>query len=327
MQNIKIKPLDKNQLKISLDRLTRFKNTETKYLRVFKDVITHNLISPKFSKHDLENMPYEQIKLFAQEVLNFSIKNLFNVTGCNFEINKKIYEYEKSVFKISKETENLLNNKINYHACIEMVDENCPQNLIWLKSLDSGEDTSKLRKKNSMLFPLEKVVLAEGATEETLLPMFSKICNYDFSKNGVTIISAGGKNQVVKLYYELSETMQLPIFILLDKDGEENAQEINPKLRAQDKIHIIKCGEFEDMLPIELVQRTLEEELHNISILEGNKIDNSISRVEFLEEFFKNRGMHEFKKVEFAQMIKKNIKNINDTSPEIIDIIQEIQSL
>ena len=37
---IKIKPLTKEQILISLDRLTRFKNPEIKYLRVFKDIIT-----------------------------------------------------------------------------------------------------------------------------------------------------------------------------------------------------------------------------------------------------------------------------------------------
>ena len=50
MNDLKIKPLTIEQLTISIDRLTRFKNTETKYLRVFKELILSNLINPKFKK-------------------------------------------------------------------------------------------------------------------------------------------------------------------------------------------------------------------------------------------------------------------------------------
>ncbi len=35
--------------------------------------------------------------------------------------------------------------------------------------------------------------------------------------------------------------------------------------------------------------------------------------------------MHEFKKVEFAQMVKRNIVSETDISPEIRDIIEEIR--
>lgn len=328
MQNLKIKPLDKEQLIIALDRLTRFKDTETKYLRVFKEVIIHNLISPKYSKHELDRTPYENIKDLAQNIINFSIKNICGgQTDTDTTINDKIFKYENSVFNITTEGKILLENNINYKACFDLIHENSPKNLIWLKSLISSNDVIKQRETDSILFPIEKVILAEGATEETLLPVFSKICNYDFDKKGVFIISAGGKNQVVKIYYELSQALKLPIFVLLDKDGEENAQEIKPKLRPKDKIHIIQCGEFEDMLPIKLIQRTLYEELHNISQIEINKIEDYTSMVEYLEDVFKNRGMHEYKKVEFAQMIKNNIKTSQDLSPEIVDIIEGIKSM
>ena len=59
---MKIKPLTKEQLTISVDRLTRFKDPEIKYLRVFKDIITNNLIEPKLKKQELDNMDYEELK-------------------------------------------------------------------------------------------------------------------------------------------------------------------------------------------------------------------------------------------------------------------------
>ena len=50
-------------------------------------------------------------------------------------------------------------------------------------------------------------------------------------------------------------------------------------------------------------------------------------RVKILEEVFKTRGMHEFKKVEFAQMVKRNIISETDISSEIRDIIDEIKTV
>ena len=48
-------------------------------------------------------------------------------------------------------------------------------------------------------------------------------------------------------------------------------------------------------------------------------------RVKILEEVFKTRGLHEFKKVEFSKSVKKNIVGIDDISPEIKSIIDEIR--
>lgn len=323
MLNLKIKPLTKEQIIISIDRLTRFKDPETKYLRVFKDIIINNLINPKFKKSDLDKMDYEELKSIAQEIINTSL----NENTSDNTINKKILEYEKSIFELNSDVEKLINNNINYKACIKKFTNEIPKNLQWLKCLDSNIKIKELRQKNAFHFPVEKLIIAEGATEEILLPEFGKFCNYDFDKNGVHIIAAGGKNQVVKSFYEFAQIIKIPIFVLLDKDGNQNAIEIKPKLRSFDKIHIIECGEFEDLLPKKLVERTINYELKNISILESKNFDKTTSRVEVLEEIFKTRGMHEFKKAEFARMIKTKINSKEDISPEIDTIINEIKNL
>ena len=327
LQNLKIKLLDKKQLIISIDRLTRFKNTEIKYVRVFKDVLIHNLISPKFNKREIDLMPYEQLKDYAQYIINESIKVMIPDCENRTDINKKIHDYETSVFDVSVECEKLLDNNINYYAFVRLLGAEFSKNLEWLKFLAQKTDIKKERENYSLIFPVEKVVLAEGATEETLLPVFAKFSGYDFDKNGVYIIPAGGKNQVVRAYYELSQTLKLPIYILLDKDGEENAREIKSRLRNQDKIHILECGEFEDLLSAQLINKTLSYELQNISVLDSSREIDSVSHVEYLEEVFKNRGMHEFKKVEFAQMVKNNIESVQDFVPEAQIIIEEIKSL
>lgn len=93
------------------------------------------------------------------------------------------------------------------------------------KSLEDKEQS------RGLLFPVKKVILCEGITEEILLPEFARLCNYDFKENGIYVISAGGKNQVVKYFYKFAQNLKLPVFILLDNDAKENLEEIIPKLR------------------------------------------------------------------------------------------------
>lgn len=320
---IKIKPLTKEQILISIDRLTRFKHPETKYLRVFKEIIINNLISPKFKKIELDKANYELIRDYAQQIINYSLETLGISLKNDFKINKALFEYEKSVFKFDKNVSKLLDNNINYKACLKLVDKNCPKNLLWLKNILS-EDILKLRVQKKLRFPIEKVVIVEGITEEILLPEFAKLCDYNFDENGVYVISAGGKNQVVKLFYQLSESLKLPMFVTMDIDAQENFKEIKPKLRKCDKVHILQCGEFEDALPIKLIERTLNKEFKNISITEP--VSRDVKMVKVLEDIFKHRGMHEFKKAEFAQMVKGNLKSENDVSEEIKELINEIKN-
>lgn len=312
---MKIKKLTTEQLIISVDRLTRFKETETKYLRVFKDIITNNLIEPKIKKHELDEMDYSELTQIAENIINKSISDCPN----NFIINQRLYDYENSVFKLTPETKKLLKNKINYKNIIKLFPDSIPNNLKWLKTLDLATSNNDL-----FGYPIKKILLCEGITEEILLPEFAKICNFDFNKHGIHIVSAGGKNQVVKYFYNFAECLKIPIFVLLDNDARANYEEIMPKLRNIDTIHLLKSGEFEDCLPNLLIVKTLNYATQNISLAPIEGLENCSSKVEFLEEFFKHRGLHEFKKAEFAQEVKRNISGIEDISPEIHNIINEL---
>ena len=116
--------------------------------------------------------------------INYSFKNL----GINIQntgtINERLLNYEKSIFKITKNTEILLKNKINYDAFIHLLSGDIPKNLQWLKHLACNDDIKEIRNNMSLRFPVEKVLIVEGATEETLLPTFAQKCGYDFDKNG-----------------------------------------------------------------------------------------------------------------------------------------------
>ena len=116
------------------------------------------------------------------------------------------------------------------------------------------------------------------------------------------------------------------IFVLLDNDAKDNLTQIRPRLRKFDKIHLVKSGEFEDLLPNSLLIKTLNYTTQNISLAPVDDLENSSSKVEFLEEFYRHRGLHEFKKAEFAQAVKENITGIDDVSDEIAEIIEELHT-
>ena len=318
---MKYKALTKDQIIISLDRLTRFKPTKEKYLRVFSDIILGNLIEPKYKKSELETFNIAKIKDIAVEIFNASLEKITEPTK---KINNKIKEYENSVFNNNLLAQELLDNNIDYNNALAYIDANSVVNLKWLKTLAGDNDLVQMRRLHDLKFPIEKVLLVEGLTEETLLPAFAKFLGYDFYKNGIQIIPAGGKNQVVKMYYKLSQELIIPIFLLLDKDAEENIAQIKPRLRNIDKIHLVSCGEFEDLLPKSLIIKTVNTHLKNFSSISESDLLDSVSEVENLENIFKTKGLHEFKKAEFAKLVKTNISENSDISNEIKLIIEEI---
>ncbi|MBQ7765097.1 ATP-dependent endonuclease [bacterium] len=326
---MKYKKLTKEQIIISLDRLTRFKNTREKYLRVYSDILITCLIEPKLKKTDIENMDFFVITEYVTEIINNSIPN----KEYSIYINKILLDYENSIFNNDNETQKLLNNKINYLSAVNLMPEDCSVNLKWLKKVAQESSSldlnilKKIRAENLLKYPIEVVFLVEGITEEILLPVFGQKLGYDFYANGVQIIPAGGKNQVVKMYYKLASELKIPIFVLLDKDAEENINQIKPKLREQDKIHLVSCGEFEDLLPKSLIVKTVNSHFKNFLTITELDLDSDLSTVKVLEEVFKKKGLHEFKKADFAKLVKENIDNRLDISPEIADIIEEISYL
>ena len=277
-------------------------------------------------------MQAEKITKIAEEIINVSLNDLSNILTSSTpeqqlserKINKIIENYENSVFINDDETKKYLKNSINFDLFIPLIDESCPINLRWLKAISKNTDLIKLRHENGYKFPIEKVLLVEGITEEILLPAFSKYLGFDFYKEGIQIIPAGGKNQVVKMYYKLIEELKLPIFILLDKDAEENINQIKPKLRDIDKIHLVSCGEFEDLLPKTLIIKTVNNELNNFASISQEDLDKELPTAKNLENIFKTKGLHEFKKADFAKMVRDNITEDSDISPEISSIIMEI---
>lgn len=314
---MKIKPLSKQQITISLDRLTRFKNTEEKYLRVFSDIIASNLIEPKFKKDEIKGMPSSEIVKIMEKIFSQTMKSLNLSPTKDYTINKLLEDYENKTFKNSDETKKLLKNKIDYKALLPLLNDDLPSNLIWLKNMTKSD----VRQIYSTKFPIEKVILVEGITEEILLPRFAKIYGIDFDKKGIIVLPAGGKNQSVKVFYELSETLKLPVIILFDKDAVENAKEIEPKLRNGDVIHLLECGEFEDTLSLNHIKRTLNQIFKNYYSFSISQLKSDLPMTKTLDLLFKECNS-EFKKAEFAHSLSENIKpeDVTDEIKKILDL-------
>ena len=318
---MKYKKLTKNQIKISIDRLTRFKPTGEKYLRVFSDIITSALIEPKLKKSEILNLEYPEIKNLAVTIFNSSLPTLSK----NTDINDYLKEYETNTFIVNGDTLNLLDNDLDFKSALSYIEFDDVLNLKWISNISKTSNPIKIRKTNKILYPIEKVIIAEGITEEILLPEFSKQAGYDFDENGIKIISAGGKNQVVKLYYKMCEELKLPIFVLLDKDAQSNSLSIEKKLRPTDKIHLLNSGEFEDLLSKKLIVKTVNNEFKNFVKIKTSDLKSDTPTVKMLEELFKEKCLHEFKKAEFAQRIKQQISSEKDISDELYEIINEIK--
>ena len=68
----------------------------------------------------------------------------------------------------------------------------------------------------------------------------------------------------------------------------------------------------------------LQKILKNFLTITAYDLPDGVPMAKFLDELFKTKGLHEFKKAEFAKLVKENIKTKADLSAEIVDIIEEI---
>ena len=308
-------------IQICLDRLTRFKPVSERYIRVIDDVLSKYLIQMDEKLSDIQMS--RKIEL-AQTILNSAAKNLTDL-----KLNEIIKNDEEKIFYLTNEDREFLNSKIDFLALINLLDENTlPLNLKRLK-FQNNLTSNETREKYATLFPVSKVVLVEGITEEILLIEFAKILGLDFKKEGIFVLGAGGKNQVARKYYKLIEEIKIPIFILLDSDAKEIANLIIPKLRNKDKLHLIKTGEFEDILTGKLIKNALNFHFSQNMLNNENEFEENGHAVVELHDCFKNNGWGEFKKADFAKIIREYLHQAKNppVSDELKLITDEIKNL
>ena len=308
---MKFKKIPKEYFPTILDRLSRFEPANIRYKRVFDDIINKFSISEK-----LKNLTLEDEIALVVEIFNSSVNE-----NNDYYINDILRKLEDKCFNFNSESYQYLSARINLSAMINEIQnyDNLAKNVIWLKKIsDEKKDIYQLRKEYSLIYPIEKIILCEGQTEYTLLDTIFKLFNIDINKLGYIPIAAGGKNQVARKYYKMQEYTKTPFFILLDKDAYSIKELIEPKLRKCDTLYLLKCGEFEDLIPKIILQKTINYVHKNEynCIFDDFSDDNSM--VENLEFIYKKYGFGEFKKAKFALELKEYIEN-NCTKEDFID--------
>lgn len=319
---MKFKKIPKEYFFTILDRLTRFEPACVRYKRVFDDIIS------KFSLNcKLKNMTIDDEIKYVEEIFNSSINSDNNSNS----INDILTEIEDLYFYKNEISYQYLSSRINILGMYNEIkdNKNLPLNLKWLNYLQQNSNIYANRISNSLLYPIEKIILCEGQTEFILLNSIFKLFNIDLNSLGILVFQAGGKNQVARKYYEMLEYIKLPFFILLDKDALSIKELIEPKLRKIDKLYLIKSGEFEDLIPVNILKDTINT-IHSTEFnCNLSDFDNNLSMVVNLENIYKKYGFGEFKKAKFAQQLKEFIDNNcnkNDfEASEIIDIIKVLK--
>lgn len=70
-----------------------------------------------------------------------------------------------------------------------------------------------------------KVVLVEGITEEYSIPLYSEALGYNMDREGVSVVSSGGKGQIDRLLRIFNE-FKIPCFVIFDGDKSSTDSEI-----------------------------------------------------------------------------------------------------
>ena len=327
---IKFIPASPEDLILALDRLTRFKYPEIKYYRVFSELLCKYFKEPRLSKNQIKDMDTAVLKRLVEIFWNESVSKYTPAVKSDKQLNELLLKELYDTYNLSQEVKILTDINININGVLALISDknNLPLNLKRLAVIEHDhQNLIEKRQKYGLRFPVEKVVLSEGITEEILLPRFAKLSGFDFDKNGVKLISAGGKNQVAKLYCELKDELKIPIFILLDADAVEISEKINCVLRDTDSMYLICHGEFEDIFSLNLIKRTINKRFKNICECCIADFKRNEPMTKTLSEFYRLHELGDFQKADFAKELAQNLKYETDLTDEIKQIVDRIKIL
>ena len=330
-KNIKFKYLTFSDLSISIDRLSRFKLPEESFYRVFSNIIEKCLIYPKYSKSEIENLSGEDLSYLVSTIWNKSVENLYEKKQKKKQINLLKFLVNETFIVSDEKTKKLINTELRITEILDNLDyEKSPINIKFLiktKEAKTKNEILEITKKHNLLFPIRKLIIVEGITEEILLPVFAEKTNYSFNKNGVYILGAGGKSKSPSLYLQLKNKLKIPILLLFDNDAEEICNLLNKNLNKIDKTFLIQNGEFEDILSLNLIKRSLNKEYEPATPLLKEELRLTDKMTECIELFYRTRHLGEFKKSKVSKIISQNIKYETDLTEEIKEIITFVANL
>ncbi|MBX9687237.1 MAG: hypothetical protein K2X27_11080, partial [Candidatus Obscuribacterales bacterium] len=174
------------------------------------------------------------------------------------------------------------------------------------------------------------IILVEGITETILLPKFLALSTNKSAAVAATFIACGGANQLLRRYLQLQDATRIPILCVVDQDAIEQADTITDVLREQDYLHIWSGGEIEDAFPQQSILDTLNKYLQSLGaseLLMADDLPREQRRTEVLNRLWRNRGLGDFDKVDFAEFQVSRLKTAQDVPNEgkkLMDNVREM---
>jgi putative ATP-dependent endonuclease of OLD family len=298
------------------------------YAKVFKEDAIIAIEEPEIYLH-----PHSQRSLFGLfcDLAEQEAQVFYSTHSSSFVD----IEHFDRICLVEKKAE-AIGNVVHYHTAVKQVS---PEHLLKIRQRlheNVAMTIQSLRERyrnictlaHNEAFFAKKIVLVEGDTEESSLPLFAKALGYDFDTYGVTIVNAASKNNLDQLY-QLFDAFGIPIYLIFDGDRRTNDQD---KLNANELLlqmlgeipvrepeevitdrYAIFEKEFETTLrrELDLVYPGLYEHLHNEA---GNALGGGVGK-----------GLR-------ARYITKRLVEMHPSDPRVIpaylhEIIDRIRNL
>lgn len=174
------------------------------------------------------------------------------------------------------------------------------------------------------------ILLVEGETETILLPHFANLLGYNFSSLGVMLLSAGGARQVARRYFELRDVVTLPMVLCVDADAGEEIEVASESLRDADRLHIWKDGEIEDTFETSVLVQQLNTFIQTTGVswtVSPMEFPDGHRRTVLLNKLWRARGLGNFDKIGFAEVIAINLKEKSEVPPDVVRALNMLQEV
>ncbi|MBX2860807.1 MAG: ATP-dependent endonuclease [Vampirovibrio sp.] len=185
-----------------------------------------------------------------------------------------------------------------------------------------------------LIRPVYTLALVEGATEEILLPPLAKCLGFNFLEQGVLVLPAGGKNQVLQLYRQYKTLLNIPMVVVLDQDAEEIHTLLQQDCRLDDILFLLPEGEFEDIYDPTLLAYTINTcyqphlPVHAKQFQTDQFTPPASGRSEQLKVLWRELGLGDFEKTKLAKNLSTQLLQISQkNTTESISIPPSVQTL
>ncbi|TDA41835.1 MAG: hypothetical protein DSO07_02465 [Thermoproteota archaeon] len=181
----------------------------------------------------------------------------------------------------------------------------------------------------SDIFFSNAIIFVEGETERVVLPILAEKIGINIKAPEVSIIPIYGKSRgryMLNVWIDASKAVNIPYFMILDKDAEKEAKEFVDKniLIPNKNLFILKKGSIEDYYPKDKLIQAIESTGIELSEEEKKNIIE-IPRSKKIEDLLANKGFSRGKKVDIGKKVAESIY-LEEIDDEIRRILERIHS-